>query len=397
MNDAPLNLPLARYTVLDLTTARSGPTCVRQLADWGANVIKIEPADVGDDNSSPFDKRDDADFQNLHRNKRSITLNLKKPEGLDVFKRLAAKADVVVENFRPGVKHRLGIDYDSLRQLNPRLVYGSISGFGQDGPYKDRPGLDQVVQGMGGLMSITGLPGQGPVRVGVAVSDSTAGLYCAFGIVLALLQREHTGEGQWVQTSLLQALIALTDFQSARWLVKHEVPQQAGNNHPTAIPTGVFKTADGHINIAASGKLFERLCRVLGMPELAGDQDYATYELRSKNRDKLHAIIGEHTARRTSAECIEALNQAGVPCGPIYSMDQVFADPQVQQLGMAQPVHHPVLGDIALVAQGVRLAGGQLPPIRRVAPGRGENTAEILGELGYDAAQIAGLKQHGAI
>ena len=391
-----ISLPLSRYTVLDLTRARSGPTAVRQLADWGANVIKIEPTGDQDDYSSPFDKRHGPDFQNLHRNKRSITLDLKAPEGLAVFRRMAEKADVIVENFRPGVKHRLGIDYESLRKTNRRLVYASISGFGQEGPYKDRPGLDQVVQGMGGLMSVTGLPGQGPVRAGIAVSDSTAGLYCAFGIVLALLEREHSGEGQWVQTSLLQALIALTDFQAARWLVSREVPGQAGNNHPTAIPTGVFKTLDGFINIAASGQLFERLCHAIGTPELIDNPDYADFKLRSRNRDALHAAIGERTAQHTSAEWIDALNQAGVPCGPIYTFDQVFADPQVQQIGMAQPAEHPTLGHIELVAQGVNLSGAS-PTVRRTAPERGENTKEILAEFGYDAASIDDLQRRGVV
>jgi formyl-CoA transferase len=396
MTTSDPTLPLSRYTVLDLTRARSGPTCVRQLADWGANVIKVEPSGSQDDYSSPFDRRHGPDFQNLHRNKRSITLDLKAPEGLAVFRRMAEKADVVVENFRPGVKHRLGIDYESLRKINRRLVYASISGFGQEGPYKDRPGLDQVVQGMGGLMSVTGLPGQGPVRAGIAVSDSTAGLYCAFGIVLALLDREHTGEGKWVETSLLRALIALTDFQAARWLVSHEVAKQAGNNHPTAIPTGVFKTADGHINIAASGQLFDRLCQAIGTPELAANPDYADYKLRSQHRDKLHATIGEHIAERTSAQWIETLNKAGVPCGPIYSFDQVFADPQVQQLRMAQPAEHPTLGHIELVAQGVQLSG-TAPTVRRTAPECGENTSEILAEFGYDTAAIDDLQRRGVV
>jgi len=389
-------LPLTGFTVLDLTRARSGPTAARQLADWGANVIKIEEPGDQDGDGGPFDKRHGADFQNLHRNKRSMTLNLKSPEGLAVFMRLVEKADVVVENYRPGVKHRLGIDYDSLRKVNPRIVYGSISGFGQDGPYADRPGLDHVVQGMAGLMSITGLPGQGPVRAGIAISDSTAGMYLSFGIVLALLDRERTGEGQWVHTSLLQALIALEDFQAARWLVSGEVPPQAGNNHPTAIPTGVFKTADGHINIAASGALYERLCRAIDAPELIKHPDYADFKLRSKNRDALNREIEARTAKRTSNEWIEALNKAGVPCGPIYTMDKVFADPQVQHIGIAQPVHHPQLGDIRIVGQGVNLGSGPAT-VRSPAPDRGAHTAEVLRELGYDPAAIADMQQRGVV
>jgi len=395
MNSDP-KLPLSRYTVLDLTSARSGPTAVRQLADWGANVIKIEDPAAWSGGSGPWDRRHGSDFQNLQRNKRSLTLNLKSPEGVAIFKRLADQADVVVENFRPRVKHRLGIDYETLKKTNPRLIYASISGFGQEGPYRDRPGLDHVVQGLGGLMSITGLPGQGPVRAGIAISDSSAGIYCAFGIVLALLEREHSGEGQWVNTSLLQALIAMLDFQAARWLIAHEVPPQAGNDHPTAIPTGVFKTADGYINIAASGKLYERLCKALGAPELFTHPDFSEYRLRSKNRIALNAEIGKHTVKRTSAEWIEQLNAAGVPCGPIYTIDKMFADPQVQTLGMAQPVVHPQLGRQELLGQGVNLSRTPAQ-LRTHAPDSGEHTREILEEFGYDAAAIDDLKKRGVV
>ena len=389
-------LPLSRYTVLDLTSARSGPTAVRQLADWGANVIKIEDPAAWSGGSGPWDRRHGSDFQNLQRNKRSLTLNLKSPEGVAIFKRLADQADVVVENFRPRVKHRLGIDYETLKKTNPRLIYASISGFGQEGPYRERPGLDHVVQGMGGLMSITGLPGQGPVRAGIAISDSSSGIYCAFGIVLALLEREHSGEGQWVNTSLLQALIAMLDFQAARWLIAHEVPPQAGNDHPTAIPTGVFKTADGYINIAASGKLYERLCKALGAPELFMHPDFSEYRLRSKNRIALNAEIGKHTVKRTSAEWIDLLNEAGVPCGPIYTIDKMFADPQVQTLGMAQPVVHPQLGRQELVGQGVNLSRTPAQ-LRKHAPDSGEHTREILEQFGYDAAAINDLKKRGVV
>src|SRR3989441_1624230 len=274
---------LERFTVLDLTRVRAGPTCVRQLADWGANVIKIElPPDpeAGEGMGGP---REGSDFQNLHRNKRSMTLNLKSKEGLAAFKRMVKKADVVVENFRPDVKRRLGIDYQSLRKINPRLVYASISGFGQDGPYRDRPGFDQIAQGMGGLMSITGLPGQGPVRVGIPVADLSAGLFCALGILIALLERETSGEGQWVNTSLLQAQIFMLDFQGARWLIGGEVPKQAGNNHPTSIPTGVFKTADGHINIAATGsKIWARFCQAAGATEMLCRPEYKSSAERSR-------------------------------------------------------------------------------------------------------------------
>ena len=389
-------LPLSRYTVLDLTRARSGPTAVRQLADFGANVIKVEDPNEKDGGSGPWERRHGFDFQNLQRNRRSVTLNLKSPEGLAIFKRLAAKADVIVENYRPRVKHRLGIDYESMKKVNPKIVYASISGFGQEGPYNDRPGLDQVVQGMGGLMSITGIPGQGPVRAGIAVSDSTAGLYCAFGIVLALLEREHSGEGQWVHTSLLQGLIALLDFQAARWLIGKEVPPQAGNDHPTAMPTGVFETADGHITIAGSGKLFDRLCDALEMPEVAKHPDFSGHNQRSKNREALKAEITRRTKTRTSAEWIEILNKAGVPCGPIYTIDKMFADPQVESLAMGKPLEHPQLGVQNVVGQGVNLS--RTPAQYRLyAPDSGQHTQEVLAEFGYDARAVDDLKQRGVV
>src|SRR3954453_20334016 len=236
-------LPLDGFTVLDLTAHRAGPTAVRQLADWGADVIKIEMPDEHTDATGS--RRDGPDFQNLHRNKRSLSLNLKSKEGLAIFMKLAEKADVVVENFKSTVKHRLGVDYEAVKKINPRIVYGSISGFGQDGPYEGRAGVDQIAQGMGGLMSITGHPGGGPIRVGIAINDTSAGLLLANGIVLALLDRERTGEGQVVSTSLIEAQIYMLDFQAARYLMAGEIPRQEGNNHPTGIGTGTFQTSDG--------------------------------------------------------------------------------------------------------------------------------------------------------
>ncbi|MEK7231106.1 MAG: CoA transferase [Pseudomonadota bacterium] len=385
--------PLARFSIIDLTRVRSGPTCVRQLADWGADVIKIETPEGLDVSDGWGGNRHGPDFQNLHRNKRCITLNLKDPEGIAVFRQLTDRADVVVENFRPDVKFRLGIDYESLRKTNPRLIYASISGFGQDGPYAKRPGFDQIAQGMGGLMAITGIPGQGPVRAGIAVSDSSAGNYCAMGILTALLEREVSGEGQWVQVSLLQAMIAMLDFQAARWLVAKEVPPQAGNDHPTGIPTGVFPTADGYINIAASAQtMWERLCNALGAQELLARPEYATPPLRSKNRAECNKDVAEFTRRKSSREWLEAFEQGSVASGPIYKMNEVFADPQVEHLGMAVPVRHPVLGDIELVGQPFRLS--RTPSeIRNATPERGEHTDEVMHELGYGDGQIADLRR----
>lgn len=383
---------LSRFTVLDLTRVRSGPTAVRQLADWGANVIKIEaPTDVADAEQLGG-PRHGGDFQNLHRNKRAMTLDLKTPEGHAVFMRLAAKADVVVENFRPDVKKKLGIDYESLREINPRIVYASISGFGQDGPYHKRPGFDQIAQGMGGLMSITGAPGQGPMRVGIPVADLTAGLFCAMGVLTALLEREQSGQGQWVQTSLLQAQIFMLDFQAARWLMQQEVPKQAGNNHPTSIPTGVFKTSDGYINIAATGgNMWERLARTIGAPELLDDERYTSGAKRSANRDPLNAAIEKQTLGRPSAEWVELLNQAGVPCGPIYSVDQMFDDAQVQHLGMAQDVPNQEGRHIRLVGQPFTLSR---TPSRMAArpPEVSEHTGDVLSEFGFSPEEIAELK-----
>jgi crotonobetainyl-CoA:carnitine CoA-transferase CaiB-like acyl-CoA transferase len=385
---------LARFTVLDLTRVRAGPTCVRQLADWGANVIKVDAIledGAGEQLGGP---RRGSDFQNLHRNKRAMALNLKNPEGLAVFQRLAKQADVIVENFRPDVKAKLGIDYESVRKINPRIVYGSISGFGQDGPYHKRPGFDQIAQGMGGLMSITGAPGEGPMRVGIPVADLTAGLFCAMGILTALLERDVSGEGQWVKTSLLQAQIFMLDFQAARWLMEKDVAKQAGNDHPTSIPTGVFKTSDGYINIATTGgRIWQRFCEALGAPDLVNRPEYATGPDRSKNRKALNAEIGKFTETKSSETWVNEFNAAGVPCGPIYSVDQMFADAQVEHLGIAQDVPNAEGRHIRLVGQPFMLSR---TPSRMAArpPEFGEQTEEVLAEFGFTQDEISSLRQN---
>ena len=384
---------LSRFTVLDLTRVRAGPTCVRQLADWGANVIKIDAIleDAGGEQLGG--PRHGADFQNLHRNKRAISLNLKDPKGQEVFHRLVKQADVVVENFRPDVKAKLGVDYESVKKINPRVVYGSISGFGQDGPYHKRPGFDQIAQGMGGLMSITGVPGEGPMRVGIPVADLTAGLFCAMGILTALLEREVSGEGQWVQTSLLQAQIFMLDFQAARWLMDKDVAQQAGNDHPTSIPTGVFKTSDGFINIATTGgRIWQRFAEAIGAPDLPNRPEYATAPDRSKNRKALNAEINKYTEKKSSETWVKEFNAAGVPCGPIYAIDQVFADAQVQHLGMAQHVPNDENRHIQLVGQPVTLSR---TPSKMAArpPEFGEHTEEVLAEFGFAADEIKELRE----
>jgi formyl-CoA transferase len=384
--------------VLDLTVARAGPTCVRQLADWGAQVTRVEPPPALGDRTGTGERRHGSDFQNLHRNKASLTLDLSTPAGREVLGRLAKRADVVVENMRPAVKHRLGVDYETLRAANPGLVYGSISGFGQDGPYADRAGVDQIAQGMGGLMSVTGAPGEGPMRAGIPVADLAAGLYLAVGILAALHRRAATGEGGWVTTSLLEAMVAMMDFQATRWTVDGEVPGQAGNHHPTLLPTGCFPTADGWVNVAGSGgRLLARLCEAIGLPDLPTDPRFDTTEGRSAHREELNGLITERLATRTTSEWVATLNQAGVPCGPVYGMDQVFADPQVAHLGLVAPVAHPDLGTLDLVRNPVRLAGTGWPAMRAATPEPGADTEAVLAEAGLDPEEIEALRHQGVV
>ncbi|HEX3347141.1 MAG TPA: CoA transferase [Acetobacteraceae bacterium] len=393
--EATTQLPLARLVVLDLTLARAGPTCVRHLADWGADVIRIEPPkQPGEDIAG---ERDGFDFQNLHRNKRMVTLDLKSPDGHAAFMRLAESADIIVENMRSTVKHRLGIAYDDVRAINPRVVYASISGFGQDGPYGPRAGVDQIAQGLGGLMSITGLPGQGPVRVGIPVADLTAGNLLALAVMIALFDRERTGVGKWVTTSLLEAQVFMLDFQATRWLMAGEVAGQAGNDHPTGIPTGVFPTSDGLINIAASGgRLWERCCAALGHPEWLENPAWKTQKGRSENRRDINAAIGEVTKTQAAAHWIALFEEAGIPCGPINTIDKVFADPQVQHLRMAREILHPRLGEERLVSSPINISG--VPKdIRTPTAERGEHTEDILRAYGYGDAEIADLRGRGVL
>ena len=379
---------LSRLRVLDLTRVRAGPICARHFADFGADVIKVETA--GDEDLGGA--RHGSDFQSLHRNKRSITLDLKAAAGIELFRKLVKTADVVIENYRPDVKDRLGIDYASLRAINPRIVLASISGFGQDGPYRDRPGFDQIAQGLCGLMSVTGFADQGPLRAGAAVADVTAGLLAALGIMTALAEREVTGEGQWVQSNLLQAGITLLDFQAARYTMSGEVPGQVGNDHPTSMPTSAYRTADGHLNVAASGTaIWLRLCEAIGRPDLPRDARFLSADDRSRNRAALADELNAALSARTSAEWVDRLNAAGVPCGPIYSMDQVFADPQVQHLKATARVEHPILGSLDILAQPIKLSRTPAAVVT-ATPERGAHTDEVLRELGLADADIQALR-----
>ena len=390
----PASAALDHFTVLDLTRARAGPTAARQLADFGADVIKIEAP--GDPNYADSGTRFGPDFQNLHRNKRSLTLDLKSEEGHTVFMKLAEDADVIVENYRPDVKNRLKIAYEDVRAVNKGIVYASISGFGQTGPYANRPGLDQIAQGMGGHMSVTGKPGEGPVRSGAAISDMTAGFLTAGGIMAALLERQKSNEGQWLHTSLLQAQIFLLDFQAARWTVDGDVPPQEGNNHPTFVPMGTFKTEDGYVNLAPMESMWSKFCDALRLEDMENDEKFATGDARFQNRQEVDARIEEVTLTKPTAHWVDLLNEAGIPCGPIYKLDEVFEDEQVKHLGVAQTVDAPGRGETTILGQPVTL---DRTPSKLAAgsPLLGQHVDEILAGIGYTVEEIDGLREKGVV
>jgi len=395
-----MNLPLSKYTVLDLTIARAGPTAARVLADWGANVIQVNPPNKpGQKGGSVTGNRDGFDFQNLQRNKRSITIDLKNDEGHDLFLSLAQKSDVIIENFRADVKHRLKIDYDNIKKINPKIIYGSISGFGQTGPYRERPGLDQIIQGMSGLMSITGMEESGPTRVGIPINDLCAGMFLAQGIIIALLNRESTGRGQWVHTSLLEAGIFMLDFQASRWLQKGQIARQAGNNHPTGIPQGCYETSDKLINVSAVGdRLFARFCQAVGLDQLIEDDKYSTDEMRLENRDELNGIISKVLSQNNSEYWIEKLNRVGVPCGPVNNIAEMFSDEQVKHLKMNRKVKHHRLGELDVVRQPINFSEYEQPDeLKYPAPDLGQHNKDVLMEFGFDEDYISSLLEKGII
>jgi crotonobetainyl-CoA:carnitine CoA-transferase CaiB-like acyl-CoA transferase len=381
--------PLAGVRVLDLTRARAGPTCVRQLTDLGAEAIALQSPSGGGAFSSLG-----ADGANLHRNKRSVAVDLTTDAGRGVFFRLVERADVVVENFRPGVKYRLGIEPDAVWAVNPRVVYASISGFGQSGPYAERPGVDQIAQGLGGLMSVTGPPGSGPWRVGIAISDTAAGTLLTQGVLAALIARDRTGRGQWVHTSLLEAMVSFMDFQAARWLIDGEVPGQEGNQHPTMVPMGAYPTADGYLNVSAL-RDFGAFCALLGEPGLADDPRYVDFASRLEHRAELDADIARLLRVRTTAEWVERLAES-VPCGPVLTVDEVFTDPQVEHLQLTRRVEHPARGDIDVLRPPLTFSDTPAR-IRTGPPADGAHTREVLAELGYAPAEIEELHASGAV
>ena len=386
-------MPLSDVTVIDLTIARAGPTAVRQLADWGANVVRVESPEGGFEAGG----RSSPDYLNLHRNKRSLVIDLKHPEGQATLHRMVESADVLVENMRSAVKYKLGFDFESLSKVNPRIILGSISGFGQDGPYGQRGGVDQIAQGLGGMMSVTGLPDQGPVRAGVAISDITAGLQLAIGILTALHERQRTGKGRWVHTSLLESMVGMLDFQAARWTVAGENPPQEGNDHPTLGPMGMYKTRDGYINLAASGgRLWEAFCHELGVDNWLEDPRFSTVASRRTNKTELNQLIEELLDGDTSENWVLRLNAVGVPCGPVNTVAEVFDDPQVKYLEIAKPVEHPVSGHIEILKNATNIEGVS-SDIRMPSPLKGEHSRELLIEFGFTEPEIDRLAQSEAI
>lgn len=392
--------PLEGVRVLDLGRHQAGPTCAMWLGDLGADVIKIENPDRGEDGRAsgpPFFHGESAFFLSANRNKRSLALDIKRPEGQEIFRRLAAEADVVIENFRPGVMDALNIGYARVSALNPRIIYCSISGFGADGPYADRPGLDQIIQGVSGLMSVTGFEGGEPVRVGIPIADLVTGLFGAYGVLAALQARERTGRGQHIQTSLLECMVGLMSFQAVRYLNGAGAPPPAGNHHPINAPYGVFRCREGYLTLGATGdKRWRKLCEILGTEEWLTDPRFATNGARYENRLLLADLISEKLQARSADEWERIFNEAGIPCGPIYGVDQALEHPQVRHREMVVEREHPTMGTVRLL--GVPVKFSETPAgLHRVPPLFAEHTDEILHEIGLCDEEIERLREAGIV
>ena len=392
--------PLEGIRIIDLTAAMAGPFCTQLLADFGASVLKIEPPGKGDmlrDFGPPFVKGESWYFLLNNRNKRSMTLNLQHAKGMEAFRKLAKTADIVIENYRPGVKRKLKIDYDDLKEENPRLIYASISGFGQSGPYQDRAGFDPIAQGMSGLSSVTGWKHTGPVRVGVAIGDSSAGMFAAYGILIALMERERSGKGQRVETSLLEGLVALLGFQAAKYFGTNERPEAQGNDHAMMSPFGTFKTKDGYINIAAGNQgMWERLSKAMGLEPLIQDKRFLTVADRVTNSSELTQLLGKKLSEKTNKEWEAILDKAGVANGPILYIDEVFKDPQVLHQKMLMEIDHPTAGKIKSLGFPVKLSRTPAE-LRNPPPLLGQHTEEVLKELGYRPQEIETMHGEGVI
>ncbi len=389
-----MQLPLSGVKVLDLTRALSGPFCSMILADLGAEVIKVEPCPNGDmvRQWGPFDHDISVYYLSANRNKKGIGVDFRQPEGLALIKQMALKSDIVVENFKVGTMAAMGLGYAELAAARPELVYASISGFGSSGPARDWPGFDQIAQGYSGFMSLTGTPESGPTRVGTAIGDLTAGMWAAMGVLAAYIERQRSGRGQQVETSLLAGLLGLLSVQGQRYLSVGEIPQPCGNVHPVIAPYGTFETADGPLNLApATQDMWLRLCAVLGLPELVGDPRFLTNAERMQNRLALKQLLESGLRNKTRMEWTPLMLAAGIPAGPINTLEDVFADAQVNACHLVESVQHPVLGTLKQVALPIKMAGTEHGSVRSAPPLFGQHTEQVLADYGLSAARIGDL------